>query len=135
MHKHIQAHNIGFLTEKWDVGNKKSITERRGETDWVSVNRTIDEVDGESFGIPTMSYQLEISGMMEILDDSDYDRESGYGEYRNATGNFDVEEFVIHEYPNDSDDVTDATDRIQQNNPKLYKALLDYAIQRATEQE
>jgi len=48
MHKHIQAHNIGFLTEKWDVGNE--VIEEEGgyyDTDGNGISNVRIAPDGD----------------------------------------------------------------------------------------
>ena len=88
-----------------------------------------DELDGKAFGHPDMMYHLELNFMYHIVDDSDYDRETGYGRNRypeyEETVSFDIEEI-------DKDGNTVRTDKeIEKDEPKLYKDLLEYAKEQA----
>ena len=91
-----------------------------------------DELRGKEFGHPDKFYHITLTGSYVMVDDSDYDRETGYGhqempEYRN-TKDFTIEEID----PNG--EVVRTQEQIEQEEPKLYNNLLSYAKEASMQQ-
>jgi hypothetical protein len=90
-----------------------------------------DELEGKKFGHEDKMYHLELTYSFHIVDDPDYNRETGYGKYSypkyDETLKFDIEEIGA-----DGDTVR-TTDQIKKEEPILYKDLLDYAKDAALE--
>lgn len=85
-----------------------------------------DAIDGKYFGHPGLFYNVYLNANVITIDDSDYNRETGYGhsEYKQIT---DINEFTISEYRiSETDNIRNEND-ILSTDPKLYHELLDHA--------
>jgi len=57
----------------------------------------IDDLDGKYVGRPDRFYSVILSGQYTIGDDSDYNRETGYGKYTFISG-FEIDDLDVTEY-------------------------------------
>lgn len=87
------------------------------------------EIPGESFGQPGKQYEINLTFDNEMIDDSDYDRETGYGPYIIRTDNVDNVKFEVTESDPDGNPLRD-TEQLKLD-PQLFKSLLRYAMERA----
>ena len=108
----------------------KSITESKGSIDnkghWEN-----DNVDGKDFNQKDKFYKLELDFIYDVLDDSDFNRETGYGKHTSAKY-VSTEDFEIVEMASDGQKIRE-TEEIKKDMPELYKNLLLYAKSEAIE--
>lgn len=90
-----------------------------------------DAVDGAEFDHKGYFYHVILNGYYRMIDDSDYNREVGYGKAQHP----EVEQNLnlsIREY-DEKDQTLRDQDQIEKDDPILYKNLLEYARNKAIE--
>lgn len=92
-----------------------------------------DRIDGSLFGHPNLFYHIRLSQTQKQQDDSDYHRETGYGELWSDIGNPEINIFEIGEFKDvgPTTEITRTTFDIQEQDPQLYELLLEYAQEHA----
>jgi hypothetical protein len=91
-----------------------------------------DALDGKDFGKPGKFYHVKLVASGEVIDDSDFDREVGYGR-KTITKVGEVEDFFIQELDKDGNKLRREKE-ISDDEESLYYALLDHAKENATVQ-
>jgi len=108
----------------------KSITESKGSTDnkghWENYN-----VAGVDFEQDEKYYRIKLDFTYDIIDDSDYDRQTGYGKHVSAQY-VDTVNFEVEETDDDGNKLRD-TNSVEKDTPGLYKDLFRYAKEAAIE--
>ena len=81
-----------------------------------------DQIDGSKLGQPNKWYEIEINGKFSVKDDSDMDRETGYGHLVNHTIS-EINEYTIIETDSEGN-ITRDQKQIKAEDPVLYHRLL-----------
>lgn len=92
-------------------------------------NYTAEEIPGEKFGHPDSLYALELRFDYSIIDDSDYNRYTGYGKYTHIMYDNTIAFHIIE--TNDIGIVTRTEAEIEKNEPELYNMLHSFAKEEA----
>jgi hypothetical protein len=111
---------------------QKVISERTGESFYKIAQFYTDELKFEDY--PNY-FDVQYKVKRNYVDDSDYNREYGYG-YAESLVDEDGPEISIKEYSDDDPETTiREEDEIERVSPNLFKAILDYASENAEEGE
>ncbi len=111
---------------------KKAQVGRGGRAIKVVESRFMDDrVDGHLFGRPGKYYDMNLTQTQKMKDDSDMNRETGYGEHWEPIGEPEVQNFEVIEFVDNGISGVDVGGRttfeIKEQEPQLYGLLLEYA--------
>lgn len=119
-----------IMNEYYDDDYSKDVEYEKGTL--ASSSYSMDDIDGEIFGMPNNFYAIEIKAELSMVDDSDYSRE-GYGSKIYPENIEDVVEFKIIEY-DQSGEFSRNEQQIETESPELYEKILQYAKTKVIEE-
>lgn len=103
-----------------------------------------ESINGAELGHPGKMYHVVLRGNMAFRDDSDFDRDTGYGRHLTPIDFTDISEFSITEYDDPASLFHELgeegrtlrnQDEIETQDSELYTKLRLFAVQAAVEQE
>lgn len=93
-----------------------------------------DALSGAIFGKDGVFFDVELEFERKMEDDSDYNRDTGYGKLELPTNEINIINFRIDEIESEGGIPRNAAE-IQEGDPMLYQKILNFAMQHAEESE